>query len=150
MKQIKYEQCGIGSVLLVALVLSYRRQLLSSYYQNRVFLGVTDFFLGSLFCLFVVFFSFTKNGLTSCQVKLKRQANESRTRITPCSFKIADRIIFAPPDLKEKKKKKLSHSKILRSYSIVHVAMETTKTSNFIGQSKSFISIFLTCHVLAR
>ena len=55
MKQIKYEQCGIGSVLLVALVLSYRRQLLSSYYQNRVFLGVTDFFLGSLFCLFVLF-----------------------------------------------------------------------------------------------
>ena len=37
---------------------------------------------------------------------------------------------------------KLSKSEILRLYSIVHVAMETTKTSNFTCQSKSFISIF--------
>ena len=34
-------------------------------------------------------------------------------------------------------------------YSIVHVAMETTKTSNFNCQSKSFISIFFTCQVSA-
>ena len=44
---------------------------------------------------------------------------------------------------------KLSKSEILRLYSIVHVAMETTKTSNFTCQSKSFISIFSTCQVLA-
>ena len=31
----------------------------------------------------------------------------------------------------------------------VHVAMETTKTSNFTCQSKSFISIFFTCQVSA-
>ena len=37
---------------------------------------------------------------------------------------------------------KLSKSEILRLYSIVHVAMETTKTSHFTSQSKSFISIF--------
>ena len=45
--------------------------------------------------------------------------------------------------------RKLSKSEILRLYSIVHVAMETAKTSNFTCQSKSFISIFFTCHVLA-
>ena len=44
---------------------------------------------------------------------------------------------------------KLSESEILRLYSIVHVAMETTKTSNFTCQSKSFISIFFTCQVSA-
>ena len=44
---------------------------------------------------------------------------------------------------------KLSKSEILRLYSIVHVAMETTKTSHFTCQSKSFISIFFTCQVLA-
>jgi len=37
---------------------------------------------------------------------------------------------------------KLSKSEILRLYSIVHVAMETVKKSNFTCQSKSFISIF--------
>ena len=37
---------------------------------------------------------------------------------------------------------KLSKSEILRLYSIVHVAMETTKTSHFTCQSKSFIRIF--------
>ena len=42
---------------------------------------------------------------------------------------------------------KLSKSEILRLYSIVHVAMETTKMSNFTCQSKSFISIFFTCQV---
>ena len=42
---------------------------------------------------------------------------------------------------------KLSKSEILRLYSIVHVAMETTKTSHFTSQSKSFISIFFTCQV---
>ena len=42
---------------------------------------------------------------------------------------------------------KLSRSEILRLYSIVHVAMETTKTSHFTSQSKSFISIFFTCQV---
>ena len=41
----------------------------------------------------------------------------------------------------------LSKSEILRFYSIVHVAMETTKTSHFTHQSKSFISIFFTCQV---
>ena len=43
----------------------------------------------------------------------------------------------------------LSKSEILRLYSIVRVAMETTKTSNFTCQSKSFISIFFTCQVSA-
>ena len=37
---------------------------------------------------------------------------------------------------------KLSNGEILRLYLIVHVAMETTKTSNFTCQSNSFISIF--------
>ena len=40
-------------------------------------------------------------------------------------------------------------SEILRLYSIVHVAMETTKMSNFTCKSKSFISIFSTCQVSA-
>ena len=44
---------------------------------------------------------------------------------------------------------KLSNGEILRLYLIVHVAMETTKTSNFTCQSKSFISIFFTCQVSA-
>ena len=44
---------------------------------------------------------------------------------------------------------KLSKSEILRLYSIVHVAMETTKTSHFTCRSKSFISIFFTCQVSA-
>ena len=44
---------------------------------------------------------------------------------------------------------KLSKSEILRLYSIVHVAMETTKTSNFTCQSKFFISIFFNCQVTA-
>ena len=44
---------------------------------------------------------------------------------------------------------KLSKSEILRSYSIVHVAVETTKTSHLTCQSKSFISIFFTCQVSA-
>ena len=44
---------------------------------------------------------------------------------------------------------KLSKKEILRLYSIVHVAMETTKTSNFNRLSKSFISIFFTCQVSA-
>ena len=44
---------------------------------------------------------------------------------------------------------KLSKSKILRLYLIVHVAMETTKMSNFTCQSKSFINIFSTCQVSA-
>ena len=44
---------------------------------------------------------------------------------------------------------KLSISKILRLYSIVHVAMETTKMSKFTCQSKSFISSFFTCQVSA-
>ena len=44
---------------------------------------------------------------------------------------------------------KLSKSEILWLYLIVHVAMETTKTSNFTCQSKSFISILFTCHDLA-
>ena len=38
---------------------------------------------------------------------------------------------------------KLSNGEILRLYLIVHVAMETTKTS------KSFISIFFSCQVSA-
>ena len=44
---------------------------------------------------------------------------------------------------------KLSKSEILRLYSVVHVAMETTKTSHFTCQSKSFISIFFTCQVFS-
>ena len=44
---------------------------------------------------------------------------------------------------------KLSKSEILRLYSIIHVAMETTKMSHFTCQSKFFISIFFTCQVLA-
>ena len=44
---------------------------------------------------------------------------------------------------------KLSKSKILRLYSIVHVAMETTKTSHFTCQSKPFINVFFTCQVSA-
>ena len=44
---------------------------------------------------------------------------------------------------------KLSKSEILRLYSIVHVAMETMKTSNFTCQSKSSISIFFTLQVSA-
>ena len=40
---------------------------------------------------------------------------------------------------------KLSKSEILRLYSIIHVAMETMKTSQFTCRSKSFISIFFTC-----
>ena len=44
---------------------------------------------------------------------------------------------------------KLSKSEILRLYSIAHVAMETTKKSNFTCQSKSFISIFFTCQVFS-
>ena len=38
---------------------------------------------------------------------------------------------------------KLSKSEILRLYSIVHVAMETTKTSNFTCQTKSFVKFQL-------
>ena len=34
---------------------------------------------------------------------------------------------------------KLTKSEILRLYSIVHVAMETTKMSNFTCQSESFL-----------
>ena len=44
---------------------------------------------------------------------------------------------------------KLSKSEILRLYSIVHVAMETMKTSHFTCQSKSLISVFFTCQVSA-
>ena len=44
---------------------------------------------------------------------------------------------------------KLSKREISRLYSIVHVAMETTKMSNFTCQSKSFISIFFTWQVSA-
>ena len=44
---------------------------------------------------------------------------------------------------------KLNKSKILRLYLIVHVAMETTKTSYFTCQSKSFISVFFTCQISA-
>ena len=44
---------------------------------------------------------------------------------------------------------KLSKSEVLRLYSIVHVAMETTKMSNFTCESKSFINIFSTCQVSA-
>ena len=42
---------------------------------------------------------------------------------------------------------KRSKSEILRLYSNVHVAMETTKTSNFTCQSKFFITIFSTWQV---
>ena len=38
---------------------------------------------------------------------------------------------------------------VCRLYSIVHFAIETTKTSHFTCQSKSFISIFFTCQVSA-
>ena len=44
---------------------------------------------------------------------------------------------------------KLSESEILRLYSIVHVAMGTTKTSNVTCQSKFFISLLFNCLVLA-
>ena len=44
---------------------------------------------------------------------------------------------------------KLSKSELLRLYSIVYVAMETTKMSNFTCQSKSIINIFSTCQVSA-
>ena len=44
---------------------------------------------------------------------------------------------------------KLGKSEILRLYSIVHVAMEITKTSKFTSQSKFFISIYFTCQVSA-
>ena len=44
---------------------------------------------------------------------------------------------------------KVSKSEILRLYSVIHVAMETTKTSHFTCQSKSFISIFFNCQVSA-
>ena len=44
---------------------------------------------------------------------------------------------------------KLRKSEILRLYSIVYVAMETTKMSTFTCQSKSFISVFFTCQVSA-
>ena len=44
---------------------------------------------------------------------------------------------------------KLGKSEILRLYSIVYAAMETTKTSNFTCHSKFFISIFFTCQVSA-
>ena len=44
---------------------------------------------------------------------------------------------------------KLSKTEILRLFSIVHVAMETKKTSNFTRQSKSSISTFFTCQVSA-
>ena len=44
---------------------------------------------------------------------------------------------------------KLSKSEILKLYSICHVAMVTTKMSDFTCQSKCFISIFFTCHVSA-
>ena len=48
-------------------------------------------------------------------------------------------------------------SEILRSYSIIHVAMETIRTSNFTCQSRSFISQVsaselqpFSCHDLAN
>ena len=44
---------------------------------------------------------------------------------------------------------KLSKSEILRLYSMVHVAMETKRTSHFTCQSKSFISIYFTGQVSA-
>ena len=42
---------------------------------------------------------------------------------------------------------RLSKREILRLYSVVQVAMETTKTSHFTSQSKPYISIFFTCQV---
>ena len=50
---------------------------------------------------------------------------------------------------KERILRKPSKSEILRLYSIVHIAMETTKMLNFTCQSKSFIRIFFTCQVSA-
>ena len=44
---------------------------------------------------------------------------------------------------------KLNKGEIFRLYTIVDVAMETTKMSHFTCQSKSFISIFFTCQVSA-
>ena len=44
---------------------------------------------------------------------------------------------------------RLSKSEISRLCSIAHAAMETTKTSNFTCQSKSFTSTFFTCQVSA-
>ena len=44
---------------------------------------------------------------------------------------------------------KLSKSEILQLYLITRVGMETTKKSNFTCKSKSFSSIFFTCHVSA-
>ena len=44
---------------------------------------------------------------------------------------------------------KLRKCEILRLYSIVHVAMETRKSSVFTCQSKSFIITFFTCQVSA-
>ena len=44
---------------------------------------------------------------------------------------------------------KLSNGEILRLYLIVHVAIETTKTSNFTCQSNFLISIFFICQVSA-
>ena len=44
---------------------------------------------------------------------------------------------------------KLRKSENLRLYSVVHVSMETAKTSNFTCQSKCFISIFFICQVSA-
>ena len=44
---------------------------------------------------------------------------------------------------------KLSKNEILRLYTIVHVVIETTKTSHFTCQSKSSISTFFTCQVSA-
>ena len=45
---------------------------------------------------------------------------------------------------------KLSKSENLRLYSVVHVAIETAKTSHLTCQSKFFISIFFNCQVSAR
>ena len=45
--------------------------------------------------------------------------------------------------------RKLSKSENLRLCSVVHVAMETAKMSNFTCQSKSFISIFFNFQVSA-
>ena len=41
----------------------------------------------------------------------------------------------------------MGKSEIFRLYSIVHVAVETTKTLNFTCHLKFFISIFFTCQV---
>ena len=43
----------------------------------------------------------------------------------------------------------VNKSETLKLYSIIHVAMETTKTSNFSCQSKFFISVFFICQVSA-